>query len=301
MKAFYVVGPSGVGKSEIAAEVAARIDGEIVGADAFQIYRGLNLLTAKPDAELLRRVPHHLVGVIPLSAEMNVARYRELAVEAIAAINKAGKVAVVVGGSGMYVKALTHGLSQLPSGSPALRSRLEQCSEGELLVRLRQLDPEIAKSIDWQNRRRLVRAVEVCLLSGQPFSSQRKRVETSTYPAGVFISRDRDDLYQRINSRVEAMFAARVTEEVRAVGEVSGTAAQTLGLREIRDLLAGRIAESECIAAIQQATRRYAKRQLTWFSRQTNFEALNLSPLGPAEAIEWITRKARLSFATQDD
>jgi tRNA dimethylallyltransferase len=118
---------------------------------------------------------------------------------------------------------------------------------------------------------------------------------------GVFLFRDREDLYARIDSRVEAMFSDGVVEEVRAAGEIGATAGQTLGLRQIRDLLAGRISELKCIASIQQATRRYAKRQLTWFRRQTSFEPLNLSHTGSSEAIEWIARKARLSFAHNDD
>ena len=300
LKPFYIVGPTASGKSEIAAEVAARLGGEIVGADAFQIYAGLDLLTAKPGPEILGKAPHHLIGTVARSEEMNAERFRRLAREAMAAIHSRGRAVFVVGGSGMYVKALTHGLSPLPSANAPLRERLDQCSEGELLVRLQQLDPEAARTIDGRNKRRLIRALEICLLSGRPASGQRTTAPEEP-SAGVLLFRDRDELYGRINSRVEKMFATGVVDEVCAVGTVSATAAQTLGLRQIQELIAGRISERECITSIQQATRRYAKRQLTWFSRQTNFEPLNLSRLGSAEAIEEITRKARLSFATQDD
>ena len=122
-----------------------------------------------------------------------------------------------------------------------------------------------------------------------------------TAAAGVFVFREREELYDRINRRVEAMFANGVVDEVRNLGSIGATAEQTLGLREIRQLIAGEISEQECIAQIQQATRRYAKRQLTWFRRQTNFSPLNLSRYGHAEAIEWILREARLSFAHRDD
>jgi len=298
---FFIVGPTATGKSEIAAEVARSCGGEVVSADAFQIYAGLDLLTAKPDPQLLDRVPHHLIGAVPLTEEMNAEQFRKRALAAIERIHLQSKPAFVAGGSGMYVKALTHGLSPLPEANSELRERLNQYSEAELSVRLRQLDPETAGTIDTRNKRRLVRAVEICLCTGRPASEQRRRTAPSQEAAGVFLFRDRAELHERIDSRVEKMFADGVIEEVAAAGEVSATAAETLGLNKIREMLAGQISERECIAAIQQATRRYAKRQLTWFRRQTNLEPLNISLHGSAKAIEWISRKARLSFAQNDD
>lgn len=298
-RAFFIVGPTASGKSEIAAQAAQVLDAEIVGADAFQVYAGLDLLTAKPDETTLRRASHHLIGTVPLAEPMDAERFRQAALETIGEIHSRGSRAIVVGGSGMYVKALTHGLSPLPRADVELRERLEQCSEGELFVRLEQLDPASASVIDRKNKRRLIRAVEICLLGGQPASAQRSRQTPDEESPGVFLFRDREELYERINARVESMFADGVVEEVRAAREVGSTAEQTLGLRQIREVIDGRLSESECIAAIQQATRRYAKRQLTWFSRQTSFEALNLSRTGSPEAIEWIARKARLSFAQE--
>ncbi len=299
-RAFYIVGPTASGKSEIAAAVAQRFDGEIVSADAFQIYRGLDLLTAKTSAEILSAVPHHLISAIDPETEMNVEEFRRRAERAIEQIDARGKPAFVVGGSGMYVQALTHGLSPLPAGNAPLRARLEQLSERELLVRLIALDQKTARAIDAQNKRRLVRAIEICLLTGRPVSAQRARNLATPKPDGVFVFRDRDELAQRIDARVRMIFTQGVIDEVRAAHRLGATAAQTLGLRQIHELLAGKISEAECIAAIQQATRRYAKRQLTWFRRQTNFAPLNLSLHGSSDAIEWISRKARLSFAQKD-
>jgi tRNA dimethylallyltransferase len=168
-----------------------------------------------------------------------------------------------------------------------------------LFIRLQTLDPNAAQTIDRQNPRRLIRAIEICLLTGKPVSNVS--APASTKARGVFIFRDREELHDRINRRVEMMFANGVVEEVRKLKSVGATAQQTLGLREIQELIAGKISERECIAQIQQATRRYAKRQLTWFRRQTNFSPLNLSRHGHAEAIEWIAREARLSFAHRDD
>ncbi|CAN5671837.1 tRNA (adenosine(37)-N6)-dimethylallyltransferase MiaA [soil metagenome] len=299
MRPFYIVGPTAAGKSELAAAIAQQCNGEIVSADAFQVYAGLHLLTAKPEAVTLRMVPHHLIGSVSLGEEMNVGRFRPAALTAIEEIEKRGKAAFVVGGSGLYVQALTHGLSRLPPADPQLREELNALSTTELVSRLEILDGATAQTIDRHNRHRVLRAVEICLLSGQPASALRRRGAPPAPPAGVLVWRERAELFQRIDARVTQMFASGVVEEVREVPQLSATAAKTLGLHDIQELLAGRMAEAECIARIQQATRRYAKRQLTWFRRQSNFEPLNLSLHTSSEAIDWIARKARLTFSAQ--
>ncbi len=302
MRAFFIVGPTATGKSELAATVARKCDAEIVSADAFQIYRGLNLLTAKPDLDLQASVPHHLVGTVPITEELNAQKFRALALTAIEEINARKKLAIVVGGSGLYIKAITHGLAPLPGADLKLRERLNQLTARELYLRLITLDPESARHIDKENPRRLIRAIEICLLTGKPVSAQRARsIANTNAPAhGVFVFFEKADLYDRIDRRVETMFAEGVVEEVRALKSIGPTAEQTLGLREIRQLIAGEISEQDCIARIQQATRRYAKRQLTWFRRQTSFSPLNLSHYDRAEAIEWILREARLSSTHRD-
>jgi tRNA dimethylallyltransferase len=287
-RVFYIVGPTAVGKSEIAAKVAERLGAQVLSADAFQIYHGLDLLTAKPDRETLARAPHHLIGTVAITEEMSVEKYR-VAAESI--IGR-GKPLIVVGGTGLYIKALTHGLATLPAGDPQLRAKLEGTTTEELLRSFAALDPAGAEQIDRSNRRRLIRAVEVCLLTGKPFSEQRTEWNETAPSNGILLDRDRADLYARVNQRVEEMFAAGVVEEVRAAKHIGPTAQQTLGLREIRSLIAGEISEPDCIAKIQEATRRYAKRQLTWFRGQTNFSALNLSAHDPAEAVELISQSA---------
>jgi len=294
-RALFIVGPTATGKSELAADVARGMGAEIVSADAFQIYRGLDLLTAKPDISTLAKAPHHLIGTTPLHEEMNAERYRRVASLAIDEIQSRGKLAIIVGGSGLYIKALTHGLATVPGSDPKLREKLNAMSLDELRSRLIELDSQAAGKIDMKNRRRVVRALEICLLTGKPASAQAKEwtvaaradrgEPVSTIPAtGVFVFRDREELYARVNRRVERMFEDGVIEEVRAAGEVSTTASQMIGFREIRQLLNGEMSITQCVAAIQQATRRYAKRQLTWFRRQTNFSPLNLSLLSHNEA-----------------
>jgi tRNA dimethylallyltransferase len=305
---FFIVGPTATGKSDLAADVAREMGAEVVSADAFQIYRGLDLLTAKPDASTLAKVPHHLIGTMPLHEKMNAEKYRRAASRAIEEIQSRDKLAIVVGGSGLYIKALTHGLAPVPKSDPKLREKLNAITLGELRSQLAELDPEAAQKIDVKNRRRVVRALEICLLTGKPASAQREQgavaegvdlgnhasVQPRSTPAatGVFVFRDREELYARINRRVERMFEDGVIEQVRATGKVSVTASQMIGFREIRQLLNGEMSISQCVAAIQQATRRYAKRQLTWFRRQTNFLPLNLSLLTHNEAVKWVLLRA---------
>jgi tRNA dimethylallyltransferase len=312
---FFIVGPTATGKSEIAADVAREVGAEIVSADAFQIYRGLDLLTAKPDAATLGRVPHHLIGTMSILEEMNAEKFRKLALGAISEIHSRGKFAIVVGGSGLYIKALTHGLSITPTADPDLRAQLNELSLADLQKKLRELDPKTA--VDLKNRRRVVRAIEICLLSGKAASQQRSwqnergvaaagsggslPMGTSAATTGIFVFRERDNLCERINARVEAMFENGVIEEVGAVGAMSETSSKMIGLREIRELLDAKRSIPQCLAAIQQATRRYAKRQLTWFRRQTNFQPLNLSVLSHVESVKWISQKARLAFAQGND
>jgi tRNA dimethylallyltransferase len=245
---------------------------------------------------------------------MNAEKFRRAASRAIDQIHSRGKPAIVVGGSGLYIKALTHGLAPLPITDPKLRENLNKRSTDDLRALLVNLDPESARKIDIKNRRRLVRAVEICLTTGKPFSVQRLQWAVGgvtdpgqtgpTIPAtarGVFLFRDREELYARINQRVEALFENGVIEEVRVAGAMSVTASQMIGLRQIRDLLAGKMSILQGVAAIQQATRRYAKRQLTWFRRQTSFEPLNLSLFSHNEAVKWILQRAQRSFAHRDD
>ena len=301
-RAFFIVGPTATGKSEIAADVARQTNAEIVSADAFQIYRGLDLLSAKPNPSTLIKAPHHLISTLPLAEQMNAEKYRCAAEQAIKEINSHGKLGIVVGGSGLYIKALTHGLAPLPQSDPKLREKLNAMSLDGLRSELATVDPEAVQKIDTKNRRRLLRAVEICLLSGKPLSAQRNCETASTGAAtGVFVFRDREELYNRINKRVETMFERGVVEEVRAAGAIGATASQMIGLREIRELLAETKSVSQCIAEIQQATRRYAKRQLTWFRRQPNFLPLNLSRLTYNEAVKWISLRMLSEVGTGND
>jgi len=284
-RCFIIAGPTAVGKSELAVAVAERCGGEIVSADAFQVYEGLDILTAKPSPELRARVPHHLIGEIPLTHSFDVAQFLDLASARIAEIRSRGRVPIVVGGTGLYIRALTHGLADLPSADAALREQLELQTTAELCAQLAERDPAADAQIDRQNRRRIIRALEVCLLTGQPFSSFRAQWQTATRAHGVVLQRDRAELHARIHERTEMMFAEGVEEEVRSAGSIGPTASQTLGWREIQALLAGQLAREDCIAAIQQATRQYAKRQMTWFRKESHLAPIDLTGTSTQEAV----------------
>ena len=272
---FFLLGPTAVGKTELAVSLAEHIGGEIVGADAFQVYQGLDLLSAKPSPAQQARVPHHLVGEIPLSQAFDVAQYRALAVPRMAAILERGRIPIICGGTGMYVRALTHGLAELPPADSTLRAELEKESLPTLVARLRELDP--AACVDEKNPRRVIRALEVCLLSGRPFSASRAEWKNEPPVHGVILDRPREQLLERIAARTQGLFAAGVVEEVAATGDVGPTAAQMLGLREIRALLAGSLTRAQCVEAITIATRQYAKRQLTWFRRERAYAWVDLA------------------------
>ena len=296
---FFLVGPTAVGKTALAIELAEQFDAEIVNADAFQVYRGLDVLTAKPDAEAQRRVRHHVLSQISLFETMSAASFRELARAALSDVHSRKKNAIVVGGSGLYLKAITHGFDQVPPPDPKMREELNRLPQKELAERLQKLSPELAARTDLKNPRRVIRAIEIAAsvipsrIVATDAVCEPQSAPAATATNGVLLLRHRDDLYQRINERVNAMFRDGVEEEVRALQDIGQTAASALGLKEIRALIAGQISREECIAKIQQATRRYAKRQLTWFRHQTTFSQLNLTPFSHREAVHAITQMFR--------
>ncbi len=315
---FFIVGPTAVGKSAMAAEVAEKLGAEIINADAFQIYHGLNLLTGKPDAKTQQRAPHHLLGYVPLGDVMSAVKFRASALRTLAEIRLRGKDAIVVGGSGLYVKGLTDGFDDVPAPDRELRVQLNGLPLKELVGQLQKKDPDLAERVDLKNPRRVMRALEITSSGKSRSSIQQKasmsaagigcshcsaaetaatRVEKPESRIGVLLIRDRDDLYDRINNRVNAMFHAGVEEEVRAFTEIGLTAARALGLRQLQQFIAGEISREECIAQIQQATRRYAKRQLTWFRHQSNFPQLNLTSFSHQEAVSAILQMAQRRLA----
>lgn len=283
---FFIAGPTASGKSALALALAKQIGGEIVNADAFQLYADMEILTAKPSAADRKRVPHHLYAVLPLNESCDAQRYHALALPVIQDIAARGRVPIVVGGSGLYLKALTHGLSPLPAGSPKLRERFKNLSPGEKIVWLLQRDPEAATTVNLRNPRYVERALEICLLTGRPQSGLRRSfTQNEPQVNGVVLEWNREILYDRINQRTHDMFKAGLIDEVTSLGDLSPTAEKAIGIREVRDHLAGRATLDQTVAAIQQATRNYAKRQITWFRRERCFQTICLDSVPAAEYV----------------
>jgi tRNA dimethylallyltransferase len=268
LRFFVLAGPTAVGKSEIAVEIAEQLGTEIVGADAFQIYRGFQILSGKPPTPLQKRVRHHLIDVLPVTENCDAARYATLAGEEIAELNRRGLVPLVVGGSGFYINALITPLPDLPSSDPELRVQLSAEPLDTLLSELRERDPEAFREIDRSNRRRVERAIEVIRLTGEPFSAHRRPVRAEYQFPGLVLTRPRVDLHRRINERVLWMIENGAIEEVASSSNLSLTTAQMIGVPEIRRFLAKEISLEECVRMVQAATRQYAKRQITWFKKQ---------------------------------
>ncbi|MCX6876457.1 MAG: tRNA (adenosine(37)-N6)-dimethylallyltransferase MiaA [Verrucomicrobia bacterium] len=271
---FYLCGPTASGKSALALELAAKLNGEIVNADAFQLYRGLEIVSAAPSPAERTLVPHQLYGVLDPGAAADAGSYLRLAQPVIADIQARGKTPIVTGGSGLYLKFLTHGPAPLPTGDAKLRAELEATPLEELVARLCLLDPVEAARTALKNRRFVSRALEICLLSGHRTSDLRDRWETQTarvsaHLRGVVIQRPRPDLHARIARRTRAMLEGGAVAEVAALTHASANVAMAIGIREIRALLAGTIDHATCEDLINAATRQYAKRQESWFRRET--------------------------------
>ena len=287
-----MTGPTGVGKSALAVALAEKIQGEIIGADAFQIYSGLPILTAQPGPDLLARVPHHLIGILGLDETCDAARYARMATRTIREIQSRDRTPILSGGTGLYLKALTHGLADMRPVNASLRKNIAEMPLPEALSLLRDADAEAPGQIDSQNPVRVRRALEIVLSTGKPLSASRTTWKSAGNNfQGILLERDRADLRMRIASNVDSMFDDGVIEEVRKAGNVGPGASRAIGFREIQDLIAGRITHHECRTSILTSTRRYAKRQLTWCRHQFNFPTIHLTTkTSPNEFIETALR-----------
>ena len=280
----FISGPTAVGKSEIALRLAEKIGGEIISVDSMQVYRGMDIGTSKPSPEERSRIPHHLLDVCELSESFDAARFCRLAGQAVVEIESRNHVPIFCGGTGLYYRAFLEGLGDAPPANPTLRIELEKLPTEALLLELEKADPATFARIDRQNRRRLIRAVEVLRLTGKPFSIQRA-IWTPTPPSGAAffaLKRTTADLQTRINHRVDRMFARGLVEETRqllARGlDKNPTALQALGYRQVVEMLQTGRPLAETIELVKIRTRQFAKRQMTWFRRQAGMQWIELSP-----------------------
>ncbi len=269
----YVCGATASGKTAHALALAKELDGEIVNGDAFQIFRGIETISAAPSEEEKTLFPHHLFGVLEPGENCDAGRFHDMAVPVISEIQSRGKTPVVVGGSGLYLKFLTHGPSPLPKGDDKIRADMDARSLEDLLAELEKLDPIEAAQVHRGNRRYVSRSLEICLLSGKRVSElrdgwERKTKKLDASLQGVWLVRERSDLHSRIAERTKQMLSEGAIEEVAKLGGVHGNWEKAIGVKEIRRHLAGEISREECEELIIFATRQYAKRQETWFRRE---------------------------------
>jgi tRNA dimethylallyltransferase len=283
----FIAGPTAVGKSAVALALAEKLGGEIISVDSMQVYRGLDLGTAKPTAAERARVPHHLLDVCDLREAFDAAQFGQRAQAAVAEIQSRGRAAVFCGGTGLYFKAFQEGLGEAPPTDEALRAELLAAPLEQLLDELRARDPEAYEQIDRQNPRRVIRAVAVIRLTGKKFSEQRAAWESAARPtdhASPFfcLTRNPDDLRQRISVRVDEMFARGLVEETRRLmthGLADNPfAMQAIGYRQVVEHLRGERGLAETIELVKSRTRQFAKRQLTWFRRHSQARWIELAP-----------------------
>ncbi|MBR5089832.1 MAG: tRNA (adenosine(37)-N6)-dimethylallyltransferase MiaA [Ruminiclostridium sp.] len=286
-KIFVVVvcGPTASGKTGLAVELAREFDGEVVSADSMQIYRGMEIASAQPTEEEKKGVPHHLMGFLDPSASFSVADYVVKAREVIADIHARGKLPVICGGTGLYINSLVDNIEFDDTGSdPGYRAELNALAaekgNGYVLGMLKAVDPECAAQLHENNLKRIIRALEVYRLSGLTMTEQkaRSRSNPSPYsPCMMMPEYPREELYERIDRRVDMMLEAGLLDEAREFFSHSGydTAAQAIGYKELKPYLDGELSLDECVETLKRETRRYAKRQLTWFKKDSRIEHIS--------------------------
>jgi tRNA dimethylallyltransferase len=285
-RALLLAGPTASGKSDIALLLAEQLNGEIVSADSMQVYRGLDIGTAKPSAAERRRVPHHLIDIVNLDEAFDAAQFMRLAHETVREIQSRNHLPILCGGTGLYFKAFLEGLGDAPPANPALRAELDAAPLPELLCELERRDPVTFAHIDRHNPRRVIRALEVIRLTGKPFSGQRADW-SATQPPGprvpfFGISRQSADLHSRINARVNLMFERGLVDETKKLLQhglaENKFALQAIGYRQVVEHLRGERNLHDTIELVKIRTRQFAKRQMTWFRKYSPLEWLKCAP-----------------------
>jgi len=293
-KLIVVCGPTASGKTELAVSLAEIFDGEIVSADSMQIYRDISIATAKPTPEEMRGIRHHMIDILDLFEEFSVADYVRMASDCIKDIASRGKTPIVCGGTGLYISSLVNGISfDETCSSTELREELSELAEekgGEYLLEiLREFDPESAARLHPNNLMRIIRAIEVYKISGVTMTEANKLSQKESPYDPVMIGlnySDRELLYDRVNKRVDRMFEMGLLEEAKMVlsRKNVATAGQAIGYKEFKPYFDGEKSLDECMESIKQDSRRYAKRQLTWFRRDERINWIYRDKLSDGES-----------------
>ncbi len=291
-----VAGPTASGKTSLAIEIAQRLGGEIVSADSMQIYKSMDIATAKPTKDEMALVKHHLIGFVDIGDEYSVAMYKKEATEAIKDILSRGKLPIVCGGTGLYIDTLVNNTTFFEHGKTDVRNELEKSADEkgieQLYERLKQADPEAALKLHINDRKRIIRALEVYLATGKTITEQDRlsHLEESEFEWCIIglTAENRQYLYDRINLRVDMMLEEGLLNEAEEFfkSEYSATAKQAIGYKELKPYLDGLTSLDEAVEKLKRETRRYAKRQLTWFRRN--------------ESINWISIDSEREKTTAD-
>ena len=286
MKTIVICGATATGKSDLAVDLAKEIGAEIINADSMQIYRGMDIGTAKLSVEERQGIPHHLLDVLDVNQDATVAWYQELARKAVTEIHGAGKHAIIVGGTGLYIKSILDDLN-FPDTDAQVRQRLTEEAKifgiVNLFERLAQLDPAAAAAIDIKNERRVIRALEVIEITGKPFTANLPREDSSRYPDAMQFGlvMDRAELGARVEARIDRMWERGFVSEVDSLISLginqATTARRALGYAQIIAMRDGEISEPAAIEDTKRATRQYVRRQETWFSRDARIQWISPS------------------------
>jgi len=281
VKVIVICGATATGKSDIAVEVAQEIGAEIINADSMQLYTGMDIGTAKLSVNERGGIPHHLLDILSVKEDSTVAWYQEIARRTIDEVHQRGNHALIVGGTGLYIKAILDDLN-FPDTDPVIRARLEmqaiELGSAALFAKLQELDPAAALAIDRANTRRIVRALEVIEITGKPFTANLPREDSSRYPDAIQcgLVMEREHLRERIDARVDRMWDAGFVSEVDSLIEAGilegSTAQRALGYSQIIAMRAGTINEEEAKEETKRSSRQYARRQETWFSRDARIQ-----------------------------
>jgi len=296
-KLIFIVGPTATGKSEIAFKLAKKLKTEIISCDSMQVYRCMDTLSQSPPQPWQKSIPHHLIGVLNPRREYSVAQFRKNAFKYIKRITRKKKIPVIVGGSGLYMKALIDGLFPSPKKDIKLREHLKKESEkkgpNHLYSKLKEIDPQTASTIHPNDLRRIIRALEVYYLTGQALSMHKKKTKgiTSDFDIYIFgLNMARNSLYEKINQRTDHMFRRDLINEVKKLSKkkLSITARASLGYKEIQGYLTRQYDLDEAKELLKKNTRRFAKRQLTWFRAEKRIRWIDLDKFTPLEVVKII-------------
>ena len=295
LKGIVISGATGVGKTDLSIKLAKRLNADIISADASQVYKFLDIGTAKVTEDEMQGIKHYMIDVVEPNEDYSVGDFEVEVNKILHEKEENAENIILVGGTGLYIRAITDGFSDLPTKDEKIRKDLEEKSLEELQEILKELDLQAYNEIDLNNKLRLVRAIEVCKITGGKFSELRvKNIKKNNYNfLKVFLTRNREELYERINKRVDIMIQKGLVEEAKKVYnnyEDSLYKISAIGYKELFSYFDGKVSLEEAIEDIKRESRRYAKRQMTWFRKEKDYLIYNLSEISEKEIIEDILR-----------